>query len=186
MKNIHKGFTLVELLVVIVIIAILIPPLLPAVHPSLETARRAQCKTNLQQIGLAIHNHTSIHQEMFSLVAWSSRSHGLRTAQFSYMDQAPLNSILGHDASQWGSSSECDPGDSLSQFNWLDNNCVIYLQSSHRFKDETHGMSDMNAVGGAVEENCAPNTPVWTAIKVSASRTVPFAPSATQKGFTHG
>ena len=49
----HKGFTLVELLVVITIIGMLIALLIPAVFGALETARRMQCGNHLSQIGKA-------------------------------------------------------------------------------------------------------------------------------------
>ena len=54
-KQMARGFTLIELLVVIAIIAVLLAILMPAMRKIKEIARETVCKSNLKNIGLAVH-----------------------------------------------------------------------------------------------------------------------------------
>ena len=95
-----RGFTLIELLVVIAIIAILVALLLPAVQQARESARKTQCKNNLKQIGLALHNyHDSFEALPMGYCAAApyidgttdtTNGWGWSTLILPYLDQGPL------------------------------------------------------------------------------------------------
>lgn len=96
----RRGFTLIELLVVIAIIAVLIALLLPAVQQAQEAARRTQCKNNIKQLGLALHNYHDVYRTFPT--GWIAVENGRHNAHeglngagwgsmiLPYLDQAPL------------------------------------------------------------------------------------------------
>jgi prepilin-type N-terminal cleavage/methylation domain-containing protein len=118
LARMRRAFTLIELLVVIAIIAILIALLLPAVQQAREAARRTQCRNNLKQLAIALHNYHDTHT-VFPYTTINDGSLDAGTASVAsikganpgalginkrgwvdvlpYFDQAPLYGLANHE-----------------------------------------------------------------------------------------
>ncbi len=97
-----SGFTLIELLVAISIIGLLMALLLPAVQSSREAARGMQCRSQLHQLGLALHNYHDVHLTFPPGCVGNSLSHtgaeaqawGWGTLILPYLEQANLYNAI--------------------------------------------------------------------------------------------
>lgn len=98
-RSFVRGFTLIELLVVIAIIAILIALLLPAVQAAREAARRTQCKNNLKQLGLALHNYHDVHNAFppggtYQAAIVQPAGWSVQARLLPYIEQANLSTLI--------------------------------------------------------------------------------------------
>lgn len=94
--RLKSAFTLVELLVVIAIIGVLLGLLLPAVQAARSAARHVQCKNNMKQIGLALHNYHDVFQQ-FPPSKWGTETstdrkrHHILTFLLPFLEQHSLH-----------------------------------------------------------------------------------------------
>ena len=111
LRSRRRAFTLIELLVVIAIIAVLIALLLPAVQQAREAARRSQCKNNLKQIGLALHNYHDTYGrfpkanyygfKQGGVGAMLPRNYTWVSMLLPYIDQSPLYNKINFSIPAW-------------------------------------------------------------------------------------
>lgn len=91
----RSAFTLIELLVTISILALLVALLVPALNAARETARGAQCASNMRQLGVAVTLYAAEHEGLFPRSQHSAFANGEYTWPRTF---APL---LGETELRW-------------------------------------------------------------------------------------
>lgn len=112
------GFTLLEIMVVISIVAILLAMLIPAVQSARGAARRAQCLSNLRQIGIGVANYAASFD---CLPMANARGHSFLVAILPHIDQKSLFNSINFEAGEW------DQKDNLAA---VGTNLAVYLCAS--------------------------------------------------------
>ncbi len=177
-----RAFTLIELLVVIAIIAVLIALLLPAVQQAREAARRTQCRNQLKQIALAMHNYHDSHtcfppgQIRMQFAAMPKfRGWGLFVQLLPYFDQAPLYN-------QWNFSDPLEnesagrtahilpvllcPSDIVPQNPYLKSNGARYGLTSYGGSGGTKSHPPAEISGDGMFASSGPATPTFPIVRI--------------------
>ncbi|MEZ5940788.1 MAG: DUF1559 domain-containing protein [Planctomycetaceae bacterium] len=168
------AFTLIEFLVVLAIIAILVALLLPARRSSRGAARRMQCKNNLKQIGLALHNYADVYGTLPPAQTYDENGHVLhswRTLILPYLDQKalydridlskpwddPVNAEIAATSIPVYRCPSADMDSNLTTYlAVVGEDCCFHPQRGRNFDEITDGLSNTVAVVEIRDQNAVP------------------------------
>ncbi|MCH8344280.1 MAG: prepilin-type N-terminal cleavage/methylation domain-containing protein [Planctomycetes bacterium] len=106
-RNLSKGFTVIELLVVISIIALLIGILLPAIGKARESAKVSASKSNLRELGTANHVYASDWADRhFTITRDNLASYGSMDNYNQEVYGGSSGVFEGHPDIEWGYGSD--------------------------------------------------------------------------------
>lgn len=184
-QNNRPAFTLIEMLVTITVLFLLASLMLPGIQAAREAARRAQCQNNLLQIGLALQNYHAAHLVLPPGSVNHTRPivHDGRGYQFGwlaqvlpFLDETSLHREFDFRRSAHeqpvkpprlgvlmcpsrGTTSGCDYAGCHHDVEApidVDNNGVLFLNSSVRFRDILDGRQHTIFAGEALTAGAFP------------------------------
>lgn len=106
----RRAFTMIELLVVLAIVGVILAILLPAAQGARDAARRVQCKNNLKQLGLALHNYHDAYKSLPSGYVFGAEGEGgpgfgWVAVLLPYLDQKPLSEQIEWTSPVWSEAN---------------------------------------------------------------------------------